>query len=75
MYAVVHPVFNHQVIRPWLDFATHLLEAHFLNIHLHRSLNFVIKMLDRRPSTRALHCSPSNIPADYLCLHKDGILE
>jgi hypothetical protein len=31
--------------------------------------------LDRRPSTRALHCSPSNIPADYLCLHKDGILE
>jgi hypothetical protein len=76
-YEAVHDVFNESALRPWFDKeGSRTLSSDLPPVHAHPSLNRVVQVLDRKRYRRApKNCHVLDIPAQYLCVRRDGSTE
>ena len=78
-YDLVHDVFSAHDIRPWLDYETHCHDPdapELPDVQAHPSLNEVLQVVNRRRCGPAPSgCEPTDIPAQYCCILRDGRVE
>jgi hypothetical protein len=76
-YDTTHDVFNESALRPWFQREdSRTLDTDFPPVQAHPALNHVVQVLDRKKYGRApKNCHILDIPAQYLCVRKDGSTE
>jgi hypothetical protein len=76
-YEAVHDVFNESALRPWFEMeGSRTLSADLPPVKAHPSLSTVVQVLDRKRYKRApKNCRVLDIPAQYLCVRRDGSTE
>jgi transposase InsO family protein len=76
-YIAVHDVFNEAQLRPWFEReGSRMLSDELPPVHAHPALNSVVQVLDRKKYGRApKNCHVLDIPAQFLCVRKDGTTE
>jgi hypothetical protein len=76
-YDSMHDVFNESALRSWFQRqVSRTLDTDFPPVQAHPVLNPVVQVLDRKKCGRApKNCHILDIPAQYLCVRKDGSSE